>query len=172
MTEEKKQPAEQELDLEQFGAGKKIKKGLLIVAVAVAVIFLLFAVRMIAAGFSYKGEMAKYDSATVIALKDTNDPSKQCRCLEIREGLGYLTMRVGMSIVFDGPKQECGYDSLITFANSAEQYTLSVSNRCDYIKYPPTAEFPSGESRNYSKLLVKSYIEAARDNGVDCDCID
>lgn len=172
MSEETKKHAEQDLDLEQFGAGKKLKKGALIVAMAAAVILLLFAVRMIAAGFSFKGETAKYDTATIIALKDTNDPSKQCRCIEMKEGLGYLSVRLGMSIVFDGPKQECGYDAMVTFANSTEQYTLSVSTRCDYIKYPPTAEFPSGESRNYSEWLVGSYIDGARQNGVDCDCID
>lgn len=172
MTEKKKQPAEQDLDLEQFGAGKKLKKGLIIAGVAAVAVLLFLAARMLAAGISFKNEMAKYDTATIITLKDPADPAKQCRCLEMKEGLGYLTMRFGMSMVFDGPKQECGYDSLVTFANSAEQYTLSVSTRCDYIKYPPTSEFPSGESRNYSKLLVRSYLDAAHDNGVDCDCID
>ncbi len=172
MTEERKQPTEQDIDLEQFGAGKKLKQGAIVVAVAAAVLLLLFAARMIAAGLSFKGEMAKYDTTTIIALKDTNDPSKQCRCIEMKEGLGYLAVRIGMSIVFDGPKQECGYDAMVTFANSAEQYSLSVSTRCDYIKYPPTSEFPSGESRNYSEMLVGSYLDAARDNGVDCDCID
>ncbi|HOW51204.1 MAG TPA: hypothetical protein PLV42_04055 [bacterium] len=172
MSEETKKNVEQDLDLEQFGAGKKIKKGLVILAVAVAVVLAAVAVRMLVAGFSFKSDMAKYDSATLIVLKDPNDPSKQCRCLEMREGLGYLTTRIGMSIVSEGPKQECGHDAMITFGNSSEQYSLTLSTRCGYIKYPPTAEFPTGESRNYSKWLVGSYVEDSRENGVDCDCID
>ncbi len=172
MTGEPRQAAEQELDLEQFGAKKKVRKGLFIAFVVTDLVITLIAGWMLVAGFSFKGEMAKYDTATIIALKDTNDPSKQCRCLEMREGLGYLTMRIGMSIVFDGPRQECGHDAMITFANATEQYTLTLSTRCGYIKYPPTAEFPSGESRNYSEILVGSYLDAVRDNGVDCDCIN
>lgn len=172
MSEETKKHAEQDLDLEQFGAKKKVKKGFFIAFVATDLVITLVVGWMLVAGFSFKGEMAKYDSATLIALKDPNDPSKQCRCLEMREGLGYLTMRVGMSIISEGPKQECGHDAMITFGNSAEQYTLTVSTRCGYIKYPPTAEFPTGESRNYSEWLVGSYIDGARQNGVDCDCID
>jgi hypothetical protein len=172
MTDEKTNTPDQEFDAAQFGAKKKLKKAFLVAFAAIDLVIFAVVVWMLYAGISFQSEMEKYDTVTLIALKDPTDPSKQCRCIEMREGLGFLALRFGMSMAFDGPKQECGHDAMVTFSGGAEPYTLTVSTRCGYIKYPPTPKFPAGESREWLSFLVGAYLDTAHESGVDCDCID
>lgn len=151
--------------------GRRIVRIVLLTDLAVLIALAAF---FYIAGSSFHDTVRQYDTVSIILLKDPQDPAKQCRCLQMTEGLDYLAFRVGISVAFGGPKTECGHDALIVFSRTGipEQYQLAVSTRCNYIKYPPTEKFPFGEPRAYFPSIVGGYLDRARSDGVDCECAD
>jgi len=147
-------------------------RGKVILVIVLAVILLLsgYFTPMIAGGSDLQRRLSSYDAVSVIVVKDLNDPAKQCRCLRLPEEASSVAFRLGMSMASEGPIQECGHDALFVFTGTTGTFELSVSRRCEYIKYPPSAAHPFGEPRRYVSWLVEDYLTRTLGDGEDCDC--
>jgi len=144
-----------------------------VILIAILLVGLGIFLPMIINGFSFQRQMSPYHTLSFIVLADLTDPSKQCRCMRLPPAeVEKAAFLFGMSLASGGTKQECGHDALAVFIAEEGTYTLAISRRCGYIKYPPTPEYPFGEPRRYAAWLIGDYVEQALAHGEACNCID
>ncbi len=172
MTEVHEKEKAEELDLEQFGAKKKLKKGVIVLAAIIGIVAGISAIRTGYSALTFYKALSGYEKAVIIAMKDPQDPSKQCKCLTVTEGRGGLSAKLGASASSSGDTKECGHDIMITYLKGTEEFNVTISTLCQYMNYRGEGIALKGEKRGYSEFFLAGIITKAKTEGEECDCAD